>query len=53
MRKEYFYSDHKDFDGLKLPTREIVFIEGSKSTDASGSTYKFLKSVDDELFRRP
>lgn len=53
VRKEYYYSDYKDFDDLKLPTHEIVSIQGNKYTDASGSTYKFLRSVDEDLYRRP
>jgi hypothetical protein len=53
VQKEYYYSDFKTFDGLTLPTRETVWIEGKKFNEASKVTWKFLKSVSDDTFRKP
>jgi hypothetical protein len=53
VRKEYYYKEHKAFDGVTLPTREEVWIEGRKFNDATGVTWKFLKSVNDDVFRKP
>src|SRR5262249_16833031 len=30
---EYFYSNHKDLDGLKWPTRKVVLMDGKKLTE--------------------
>jgi hypothetical protein len=51
--KEYIFSDHKEFDGVKLPTKEVVLINGRKFTEENGMTYKLPKKADDSLFGKP
>jgi outer membrane lipoprotein-sorting protein len=53
LDKEYVFSDHKEFDGVKLPTKEVVLINGRKFTEESGMTYKLPKKIDDTLFGKP
>ena len=53
VHKEHFYSDHKTFDGVVLPTREEVRIEDSKRTEESGREYKFPRTIDENQFKRP
>jgi hypothetical protein len=51
--KEYLYSDHKDFDGVKLPTKLQELINGKRFTDLANVSYKFPRSVNDAVFARP
>jgi hypothetical protein len=51
--KEYLLSDHKDFDGVKMPTREVVSTNGRKVTDVTYTSYKFLRKADEGAFARP
>jgi hypothetical protein len=51
--KEYFYSDYKEFDGVQLPTRELVLINGKKSTEVTYTRYRFMARPDEEAFKRP
>jgi hypothetical protein len=53
VRKEYLFGDHKVFDGAKLPTRETVTIEGEKASEASSIGWKFVKSISDDVFKKP
>jgi hypothetical protein len=53
VTKEYAYSDFKDFDGVKLPTKSVELTDGKKMTEVSEFTYKFLSRVDDNQFTRP
>lgn len=54
VTKEYYYSDHKEFDGVKMPTKEIVFLNGSaKLSEVKFSNYKVLSRVEDKLFEKP
>jgi hypothetical protein len=51
--KEYLYSGHKDFGGARLPTREVVLVNGKRDTDVTVRDYKFLKKVEEGTFGRP
>lgn len=54
VTKEYQYSDHKEFDGVKMPTKEIVTLNGStKLSEVRFSEYKVLSGVDAKTFDRP
>src|SRR5262249_25113206 len=51
--KEYVYSDHKTFDGVKLPTRSVELLNGKKFTQLSSAAYKFLDKPDASAFDKP
>ena len=51
--KEYFYSGYKEFDGVKLPTKETLLINGRKFSELAGISYKLQKKIDDAVFARP
>lgn len=54
LSKEYVYSDHKEFDGVKMPTREVITLNGSvKFSDVKFSEYKILSRIEDKLFEKP
>jgi hypothetical protein len=53
LDKEYVFSDHKEFDGAVLPTREGESLNGKKFTDLAVSSWKMLPKVDDSLFSKP
>ena len=47
------YSDYKDFDGVKLPAKEIITINGKKLSEARFTSYKSLSRIEDGTFDRP
>jgi hypothetical protein len=51
--KEYFYSDYKDVDGVKLPGKEVVHLNGRKFSEVQYSEYKLLRKPDESAFTRP
>jgi hypothetical protein len=51
--KEYVYGDHKDFDGVKMPTKQQELLNGKRFTELAGISYKFPRSVDDSTFAKP
>jgi hypothetical protein len=54
IAKEYVYSDHKEFDGVKMPTKEIITLNGNtKYSEVKFSNYKVLSRVEDKLFEKP
>jgi hypothetical protein len=54
VTKEYVYSDHKEFDGVKMPAREVITLNGTiKYSDVKFSEYKILSRVEDKLFEKP
>jgi hypothetical protein len=53
VNKEYFFTDFKKFDSAMMPTHEAVFIEGKKRTDETDRQYKFPKTIDENVFKRP
>jgi hypothetical protein len=53
ISKEYYYSDYKDQDGVKLPSKEIITINGNKLTEVTFSKYKLLTRIDESTFAKP
>ena len=53
LDKEYLLSDHKDFDGVKLPTRVLEILDGKKASDLTSASYKFLAKPDEAAFAKP
>lgn len=53
ITKEYFLSEPKDFDGLKLPSKHLELINGKKAAEWTITAYKFPSKVDDSVFNKP
>jgi hypothetical protein len=53
VEKEYLYSEHKPFDGVKLPTKQVELLNGKKFSQLSSAAYKFLDKVDAAAFDKP
>jgi hypothetical protein len=51
--KEYLYSGYKDFNGVKLPTKERVNVNKRKWTEFTISDYSFPSSFDLTTFSKP
>ena len=51
--KEYFYSDHKDYDGVKFPEKEIITIYSKKRSEVKFTNYKALSKIADATFDKP
>ncbi len=47
------YSDFKDFDGVKLPTKQVLMLNGRKFIEMSGISYKVQTKIDDSVFAKP
>jgi hypothetical protein len=50
---EYFLSDHKDFDGVKLPAKRVEMSKGKKLAQWTVTGVKFPDRLDDALFTKP
>lgn len=54
VAKEYLYSDHKEFDGVEMPTKEVIILNGTaKLSEVKFDNYKVLSRVEDKLFEKP
>ena len=51
--KSYLYGAFKDFDGVKLPTKQTVLINGKKFTEFTTSDVSFPARVDAKTFAKP
>lgn len=51
--KEYYYRDHRDFDGLKMATKYIELMNGKKSIEMTIESYKFPEKIDEKVFGKP
>jgi hypothetical protein len=51
--KEYVFSDYKEFDGLRMPRRQVEYVNGDRTGELRTSTYRFPDKVDDSLFAKP
>jgi hypothetical protein len=51
--KEYAFGGHKEFDGVKLPTRVVEMHNGGRFVDLTNVSYKLLRGVNDSAFSRP
>jgi hypothetical protein len=52
LNKEYIFSDFKEFNGVKLPTKRTELLAGKKAAELTGAMYRFDK-VDEGKFARP
>jgi hypothetical protein len=53
LDKTYIFGDYKDVDGVQLPVREILLLDGKKFSERTSATYKVLRYVDEAAFKRP
>jgi hypothetical protein len=53
LEKEYLFGDHKDFDGVKLPTRQMELLEGKPVMELTSASYKFPAKPDETAFTKP
>lgn len=53
VNKEYFYSGYRDFDGAKLPTKELQKIDGQKWTAFTIGDYAFPEKIEGGTFSKP
>ena len=53
VEKEYLYSNHKEINGLQLPTRAVEMINGRKFSEIKSASYKFHSRVSSFSFTRP
>ena len=52
VEKELFFSDHKDFNGVRLPTTVALFVNGKKFIDFKSASYTFPRQ-DEKSFAKP
>jgi hypothetical protein len=52
LDKEYLFGDFKEFDGVKLPTRETQVINGKKFGEVTGASWSFPPKVEESDFER-
>jgi hypothetical protein len=53
VAKEYFFSDYKEVEGVKLPVRTVEKLNGKKFLDLKVESYKLLNKVEDAQFAKP
>jgi hypothetical protein len=53
LDKEYAYSDYKEYEGVKLPTKEITTVNGKKLSEVKFADYQLLSKVEDKTFDKP
>jgi hypothetical protein len=51
--KEFLYEGHKDVDGLKLPTKQIIRVGGTEIADWKEIEYSFPDKIDAKKFEKP
>lgn len=51
--KEYFFREHKDFEGLKMPTKYVEVMNGNKSIEMTINAYKFPGKIEESVFGKP
>lgn len=51
--KEYRLSQYKRFDGLKLPTVQTGYLNGTKAEELTITAYHFMDEADSSLFEQP
>ncbi|HZU38613.1 MAG TPA: hypothetical protein VFA18_21990 [Gemmataceae bacterium] len=50
--KEYRLSDYKEFEGLRLPTKQTEYTNGNKAGELTTTGYRFLEKADQKLFEQ-
>jgi hypothetical protein len=53
VEKEYLYSDYKEVDVVKLPTREVTTVNNRKFSEVQYTEYKLLRRPEESAFDRP
>ena len=53
MLRETYYSDYKDFDGVKQATKMLIHHDGERFMELEISEYRFPESIADDEFARP
>ncbi|MCI0351601.1 MAG: hypothetical protein L0Z53_19435, partial [Acidobacteriales bacterium] len=53
MTQTTYYSDYKEFQGTRQPTRLLIEREGKKFSDTHMTEVKLLEKVDNSTFDRP
>jgi hypothetical protein len=53
VTKESFFSDYKDFGGLKLPGKQTTLVNGKKTEDWKYESYSFPDRIDAKEFAKP
>jgi hypothetical protein len=53
VEKEEVYSAYKEFDGVKMPTKLVLYDGGKKFVEITSATYRFPSRLDDSTFNRP
>src|SRR5262249_37172471 len=53
VMQEVYYSDYKEFDGLKRPTKVVIHQDGKKFMEAEVTEMKFVDKFDDSEFGKP
>ena len=51
--KEYFYRAYKEFDGVRLHTKELLKVNGRKWTELTISDYRFPAKLEASTFAKP
>jgi hypothetical protein len=51
--KEYIFSDHKAFEGVKLPTKWLAMTNGKRVAEWVVTSYKFPEKFDAAVFGKP
>lgn len=53
VAKEIFFSEWKEFEGVLVPTKEILLFNSEKAGEATVVDVKFPEKLDDAVFARP
>ncbi len=53
VQKRYVYADHKEFDGVRLPTREAELSDGKVTVELKDVSYRLLRGVNEGVFSKP
>jgi hypothetical protein len=53
VRKESYFSEFKEVDGVRLPFHIVETLNDKKFSDLKVDTYKLLDKADDKLFGKP
>jgi len=51
--KEFLYDGHKDVDGIKVPTKQIIRVGGIEIADWNEVEYAFPEKIDAKKFEKP
>jgi hypothetical protein len=53
LDKEYLFSEHQPFDGVRLPTKQVELLGGKKFAEITSAVYRRLGRVGDDEFGKP